>query len=215
MTILLFGATGLVGSGVLRACLTAPAVTEVRAVVRRTTGVRHPKLREIVHDDFLDYSTVATEFAGVDACFFCLGISVSQVPLEPDYRRIHYDFPMAAAALLRERSPSAVFHYISGGGTRLDSRWMWARVKGEAERDLIDQFGAVCWRPAMVGGTPGANPPLYLTLLRPIGVLLKPFKRAYIESEDIGRAMMTATMQGMRGRIVENPEMRDLAVAGA
>ena len=215
MRILLFGATGLAGGGVLRACLAAPDVTEVRAIVRRSTGVRDPKLREIIHDNYLDYSAIAGEFAGIDACFFCLGISVSQVPQEAAYRRIHYDFPMAAATLLRERSPSAVFHYISGGSTRLDSYWMWARVKAEAERDLIEKFGALCWRPAMIGGVPsaGTKQPLYLTILRPFATLLfKPIKRAYIESEDIGRAMINATKQGLRSRIFENPEMRDLAI---
>jgi uncharacterized protein YbjT (DUF2867 family) len=200
---------------VLRACLAAPDVTEVRAIVRRSTGVRDPKLREIIHGNYLDYSSITDEFAGVDACFFCLGISVSQVPQEAEYRRIHYDFPMAAATLLRERSPSAVFHYISGGSTRLDSYWMWARVKAAAERDLIERFGALCWRPAMIGGVPGAGTkqPLYLTILRPFAtLLLKPVKSAYIESEDIGRAMINATKQRLRSRIFENPEMRDLAI---
>src|SRR5436190_7045785 len=106
MQILLFGATGLAGGGVLRACLDAPDVSEVRAVVRRATGVRDPKLREIIHDNYLDYSAIADAFAGVDACFFCLGVSVSQVPLEADYRRIHQQFPTAAATLLRAQSPA-------------------------------------------------------------------------------------------------------------
>lgn len=212
MKILLFGATGLVGAGVLRACLRDPEVTEIRAVVRRSTGVRDPKLREIIHDNYLDYSAIADEFAGIDACFFCLGISVSQVPQEAEYRRIHYGFPMAAAKMLREQSPSAVFHYVSGGGTRANSFWMWARVKAEAERDLINQFDGLCWRPAMVGGPSSATQPLYLRILRPVMTLLfKPIKRAYIESDDIGRAMLKATTQGLRRRTFENPEMRELA----
>ena len=212
MNILLFGATGLAGSGVLRACLESPAVLEVRAVVRRSTGVRDPKLREIVHDNYLDYSAIADEFAGVGACFYCLGISVTQVPDEADYRRIHQAFPLAAARLLRTRSPAAFFHYLSGGRADLTSRWMWARVKAEAERDLMEGFDALCWRPAMIGGTPGAPPPFYLEILRPVlTFLFKPFKSMYIESDDIGRAMLEATSQGLRRRIFENPEMRDLA----
>ena len=212
MKVLLFGATGLAGGGVLRACLAAPDVSEVCAVVRRSTGVRDSKLREIIHDNYLDYSAIANEFAGVDACFFCLGISVSQVPDEADYRRIHHAFPIAAAKLLRERSPAAVFHYLSGGRAALKSRWMWARVKAEAERDLMEAHDAVCWRPAMIGGTPGAPPPFYLEVLRPVlTFLFRPFKSMYIESEDIGRAMLEATRQGLRRRIFENPEMRDLA----
>lgn len=212
MNIVLFGATGLAGGGVLQACLTAPDVTEVRAVVRRSTGVRDPKLREIIHDDFLDDSAIADAFAGVDACFFCLGISVTQVPDEGDYRRIHQAFPLAAAKMLRDKSAAAIFHYLSGGRADLNSRWMWARVKAEAERDLMNEFDALCWRPAMIGGTPGARPPLYLVILRPVLTLLfKPIKSAYIENVDIGRAMLEATRQGLRRRIFENPEMRDLA----
>jgi len=210
--VLLFGATGLAGGGVLRACLAAPDVSEVRAVVRRSTGVRDPKLREVIHDNYLDYSAIADVFAGIDACFFCLGISVSQVPDEADYRRIHHAFPLAAAKLSQERSPAAIFHYLSGGRAGVKSRWMWARVKGQAERDLMNQFDALCWRPAMIGGTPGVPPPIYLEILRPVlKFLLKPFKSMYIESDDIGRAMLAATREGLRRRILENPEMRLLA----
>ena len=212
MKVLLFGATGLAGSGVLRACLESPGVTELRAVVRRSTGVGNAKLREITHDNFLDYSAIANEFAGVDACLFCLGISVTQVPDEADYRRIHQAFPVAAAKLLREKSPAAIFHYLSGGRAGLESRWMWARVKAEAERELMEGYDAVCWRPAMIGGTPGAPMPVYLEILRPVlTFLFRPFKSMYIESDDIGRALLEATRQGLRRRIFENPEMRDLA----
>ena len=89
---------------------------------------------------------------------------------------------------------------------------MWARVKAEAERDLMKDYDAVCFRPAMIGGTPGAPPPFYLEVLRPVlTFLFRPFKSMYIESDDIGRAMLEATRQGLRRRIFENPEMRDLA----
>jgi uncharacterized protein YbjT (DUF2867 family) len=210
--ILLFGATGLAGGGVLRACLTAPDVSEVRAVVRRSTGVSDPKLREVIHDNYLDYSAIADQFAGVDACLFCLGVSVSQVPLEADYRRIHQGFPLAAAKFLREKSPAAVFHYLSGGRSDLKSRWMWARVKAEAERDLMNAVDAVCWRPGMIDGEPSASQPALTRALRPLlRVIFKPFRSLYIMNIDIGRAMLEATRQGLRRRIFENAEMRDLA----
>lgn len=204
----------MAGGGVLRACLDAPAVTEVRALVRRSTGVQHPKLREIVHADYLDYSAVADEFAGVDACYFCLGVSVSQVPDEAAYRRIHQAFPIAAATLLRSKSPAAQFHYLSGGRAALDSRWMWARVKAEAERDLIAQVAATCWRPAMIDGDQVANQPALTNFLRPVlRAVFKPFRSMYIQSVDIGRAMLHATKQDLRKRIIENAEIRDLADA--
>lgn len=212
MRVLIFGATGLAGSGVLGACLEADDVTEVRSIARRRTGVRHAKLREYAHDDYLDYAAVSDAFAGVEACLFCLGVSVQQAPQEADYRRIHLEFPTAAARLLREKSPSAQFHYLSGGSAVLDSRWMWARVKAEAERDLMRDYGATCWRPAMIGGTPGANTAMWLRVARPILTpLFKPFKRLYVESSDIGRAMLHATRLKTGPRIFENPEIRDLA----
>ena len=212
MKVLLFGATGLAGSGVLRACLEAPDVTEVRAVIRRATSVRDPKLREIAHDNYRDYSAIASDFAGVDACFFCLGVSVQQAPIEADYRRIHVEFPAAAAKMLRARSPEAQFHYLSGGRAGIDSRWMWARVKGEAERDLMRDVQATCWRPAMIGGKPTASTAMWLKVLRPILTpVFRPFKGMYIESDDIGRAMLQATRTGLRDRIFENAEMRNLA----
>lgn len=212
MKILLFGATGLAGGGVLQACLAAPEVTEVQAVVRRSTGVSDPKLRAIIHDDYLDYSKITDTFARVDACFFCLGISVSQVPLEADYRRIHQQFPMAAAKLLRERSPAAIFHYLSGGNAGLNSWWMWARVKAEAERDLMSAVDALCWRPAMIDGEPSSSQPALTRALRPLlRATFKPFRSMYIENVDIGLGMLEATTQGLRRRILENVEIRDLA----
>jgi uncharacterized protein YbjT (DUF2867 family) len=210
--VLLFGATGLAGGGVLRACLDSPAVTEIKAIVRRSAGVRDPKLREIIHDDYLDYSKIADTFADVDACFFCLGVSVSQVPLEADYRRIHQQFPMAAAKLLRARSPAAIFHYLSGGNAGLDSWWMWARVKAEAERDLMSAVAALCWRPAMIDGEPSASQPRLTRVLRPLlRAIFKPFRSMYVENVDIGRAMLQATKEKVRNRIVENAELRTFA----
>ena len=209
---MLFGATGLAGSGVLRACLAAAAVSEVRAVVRRPTGVRDAKLREIRHDNYVEYLPLADEFAGVDACFFCLGASVRRAPKEADYRRIHQTFPLAAAAMLRAQSAAAAFHYLSGQRASTASRWMWARVKAEAERDLINQFDAVCWRPGMIDGVAPSAEPAVLAALRPI--MRAAFRNArsmYVSNDDIGRAMLAATARGLRKQILENAEIRDLA----
>ena len=212
MRVLLFGATGLAGGGVLRACLESPAVTEVRVVVRRPTGERDPKLREFTHHNYEDYSAVADAFGGVDACLFCLGVSVRQVPDEADYRRIHQAFPLSAATMLREQSPAARFHYLSGGSAGLNSWWMWARVKAEAERDLMQAFDALCWRPAMIDGEPFSSQPGLTKALRPVlRAVFRPFRSMYILNVDIGRAMLEAATQGLRRRIFENAEMRDLA----
>ena len=113
MKILLFGATGSAGSAVLDACLGAAIVDEVRAIVRRPLLNTNSKLRTFVHPDFLDYSTVEEAFRDVDACLFCLGISVTQVSKE-EYRTITYSYTLAAANMLKRHSPGAAFHYISG-----------------------------------------------------------------------------------------------------
>ena len=215
MKVLILGATGSAGGSVLRVCLAAPHVTEVRAIVRRPLGLAHPGLREVQHDNYQDFTAVADAFAGLDACFYCLGKSVRQTSGEAEYRTITYDYAMAAARRFREQNAAAPFHFISGAGAARDSRFMWARVKAEAERDLLARFDAVCYRPASIDGVPSASePPLYKAF-RPVArVLLKPFRSLYVSGEDIGLAMLQATADAVRSRIIENPEIRDLADRG-
>lgn len=196
----------------LRIALAAPDVQSVRTITRRTLGMTHPKLSEVLHDDYAEYARVAGAFAGIDACCYCLGKSVSQVPGEAEYRRITYEFAFAAARTLRAQSPAAVFHFLSGAGARVDSRAMWARVKGETDRDLLAQFGAVCWHPAAIDGMPSASEPLKYKVLRPvIRAVFGRSRRYYVTGDDIGRAMLAATRHGLRGRVVSNPEIRDMA----
>jgi uncharacterized protein YbjT (DUF2867 family) len=210
MKLLIFGATGSAGASVLSVCLETPQVDEVRAIARRPPR-EHPKLRTFVHQDYRDFSAVSSAFAGVDACLYCLGISVSQVSGEAEYRLITHEFAIAAARALKAASPAAVFHFVSGQGARLDSRFMWARVKAETERDLSDLVQAVCWRPASIDGMPSQSEPRLYRAMRPVMRLLRPFRSLYIDGRDIGYAMLQATADGMRGRIVSNAEMRDLA----
>ena len=215
MVILIFGASGSAGGGVLQACLASPAVTEVRAIARRPLAVAHPKLRTVQHQLFDDYSAIAEAFAGVDACLYCLGKSSTQVSNEAEYRRLTYDFAMAAARALWRGSPNAVFQFISGASTRIDSRYMWARVKAETERDLLADGHAVnCWRPAAIDGVPSASEPALFRLARPVvRLVFGPFRSLYIKAEDIGVAMLAATKAGTRGRTLENAEIRALADA--
>jgi uncharacterized protein YbjT (DUF2867 family) len=219
MKILLFGASGMAGGAVLRACLAASAiekgvaasvVEEVRVLVRRPLGLTHAKLREFVHTNYLDYAAAADAFRAVDACLFCLGISVTQVSKE-EFVKISRDYAVAAANALKAQSPAAAFHYISGAGTRADSRTFWSKVKGQTENELMDLVGADCWRPAFIDAAPSASTPRMYAALRPILQLLRPFRRLYVSGEDLGRAMLQATRENLRRRTIENPEIRALA----
>lgn len=210
MTILLFGASGSAGGAVLGACLDAADVAEVRVVGRRPLEMTHAKLVQVVHGDFGDYSEIADVFSGIDACLFCLGVSVTQVPDEQAYRRITHDFTLAAARALHRRSPSAAFHYISGRGTHPESRMMWARVKGATERELMHEVGAVCWRPAFIDAEPAPGAPWMLRAGAPVMRLFSAFPTLYVDGRALGRAMLQATRLGLRRRIVENPEIRTL-----
>ena len=212
MRIVLFGASGSAGGGVLRACLDSPQVSHVRAVVRRPLGLTHAKLETVTHGDFADYTAIAAAFADVDACFWCLGKSSTQVKSEAEYRRLTYDYALAAAKTLHAARRSSIFHFISGASTRLDSRQMWARVKAETERDLLAEGGAVCcWRPAAIDGVPSASEPALFRVMRPVMRLLRPFRGLYVKAEDIGLAMIVATQDRRDGVIFENAAIRDLA----
>lgn len=211
MRVTVFGASGSAGGSVLRFCLGAPEVTEVRTVVRRPLRLAHAKLRVFPHEDFLDYSTERTAFEGVDACFFCLGVSATRVRDEAEYRRITRDFAVVAATTLKSASPSASFHFISGMGTGADSRFMWARVKAEAERDLIALVGATCYRPAAIDGVRSESSATWYGALLPLAKLFAPFRSMYISGDDLARAMLQATKENLRGVVLENREIRELA----
>lgn len=211
MKILLFGATGSAGGSVLRVCLETPAVEEVRVIVRRPLEIAHGKLRVFVHGNYLDFTGVEEAFVNVDACLYCLGISATQVPVEKEYRVITHDFALAAARALKAHSPGAVFHFISGQATNLDSRMMWARVKAETERDLKEVVDTVCWRPAFIDGENSRSAPWILQATRPLFRLLSPLRSLYVSGKDLGRAMVRAVGENVRGGTIENREIRKRA----
>jgi uncharacterized protein YbjT (DUF2867 family) len=210
MRILLFGASGSAGGAVLTACLSTPTIEEIRVVVRRPLARTHAKLRPFLLNNFHDYSPVAEAFDFIDACLFCLGISVTQVSKE-DYQKITHDFTLAAAHMLQAHSSHAAFHYISGQGTRPGSRMFWSRVKAQTEFDLMDLVGAVCWRPAFIDAPPSPGLPKIYTTIFPLLRVLKPFRSLYVSGDDLGRAMLQATKENLRARVVENSEIRDIA----
>jgi hypothetical protein len=210
MKILLFGASGTAGGAVLEACLGTSAVEEVRVIVRRPLRRTDAKLREFVHTNYMDYSAVAEAFRDVDACFFCLGISVRQVSKE-DYVKISHDYPFAAAKILKAECPGASFHYISGAGTKASSNMFWSKVKGQTENELMELVGANCWRPAYIDAKASPNLSKMVTLFHPLFLLLKPFRSMYVAGKDLGLAMLEATRENLRKRVIENAAIRDLA----
>ncbi len=213
MKVLIAGASGSAGGSVLRACLDAWNVDEVRAIARKRLSIEHPKLKVTLHRDFLDLAPVTDLFVGLDAVLYCLGVSSTQVSGETEYRRITHDMAMAAARALSAGSPEAAFHFISGMSTDAGSKFMWARVKAETEQHLMDEVGAVCWRPAMIEGVRSDSAPWFVNAARPLGVVLRPFKSLSVKGEAVGRAMLRLTAERARRRIVENREIRELGDA--
>jgi uncharacterized protein YbjT (DUF2867 family) len=138
MKVLLLGATGMVGQGVLRECLIEPRVTSILTMGRAVTGLETPKLREIAQSDLFDLSAVEAQLTGIDVCFFCLGVSAVGTN-EAQYTRITHDLTLSVAHTLLRLNPALVFLYVSGMGTDSTERGgrMWARVKGRTENDLL------------------------------------------------------------------------------
>ncbi|HEY6066144.1 MAG TPA: NAD(P)H-binding protein, partial [Thermoanaerobaculia bacterium] len=207
MKVILFGATGMVGQGVLRECLLDDEVERVLAIVRSPTGQRHGKLEERVHADFFDFSAIAPTLSGYDACFFCLGVSSAGMK-EADYRRVTYDITLAAANTLVGRNPAMTFIYVSGAGTDSTgrSRTMWARVKGRTENALLELpfRRAYMFRPAFIEPGPGITSKtrsyrvLYAVLAPLFPVLRALFPRFVTTTEEVGRAMLEAAKHGAR-----------------
>jgi uncharacterized protein YbjT (DUF2867 family) len=207
MKVAVFGATGMVGQGVVRECLLDPGVESIVSVGRNPSGVSDPKFREVLTADLLDLSPHAAELSGVDACFFCLGVSSTGMS-EADYRRVTYDITMAAAAAV---NPKATFVYVSGVGadTTERGRTMWARVRGETENALLaTSLTTYILRPGFIQPRHGATSrtPLYRVLYRFVGVLY-PVVRALFPkhvstTEQIGRAMIGLARHGADKRVL-------------
>jgi uncharacterized protein YbjT (DUF2867 family) len=217
--VLLFGASGMVGSGVLHECLDDPRVEHVLAPLRRPSGLRDAKLEEVLHSDFFDYRAVAPLFADRDACFFCLGVSAAGRS-EADYRRMTYDLTLAAAEALVAANPRAVFCYVSGAGTDSSERgrWMWARVKGATENALLRLpfRAAYMFRPGYIQPLAGvrSKTPLYRAVYDVLGwlyLLLRRLPRYVTTSARLGRAMIEVALRGYAKPILESVDINRVA----
>jgi len=211
MKVILTGATGYVGEGVLLECLKHPEVEHVLVVGRRTCGREHAKLKELLVPDFMKLEAVKDELRSYDACFFCAGVS-SLGKGEEAYTRLTYDTTMAFARALHAVSPQATFTYVSGAGTNPDGRQMWARVKGRTEQDLStigfrQQFN---FRPGIMTVTPGMkNPKWWMRVLVPVFGLVMPWVTCSLKQ--VGLAMIHAVQRGYSKNILEVKDIKELA----
>jgi uncharacterized protein YbjT (DUF2867 family) len=213
----------MVGQGVLRECLRDPEVERVLVVGRSSIGDQNEKIREIVHRDFLDFSSIEDQLSGYDACFFCLGVS-SVGMNEQDYTRVTYDYTMGAAQVLAKKNPGMTFIYVSGTGTDSSEkgRLMWARVKGKTENALFRlPFKAYMFRPGYVQPLGGikSKTKLYQTLYSVAGAfypLLRTIFAKYVTTTElVGRAMICVAKRGAQKRLLENEDINHCCDDGA
>jgi uncharacterized protein YbjT (DUF2867 family) len=220
MNVLLFGATGMIGQGVLQECLLSPDVQLVQTIGRSAIGSEHQKLRAIVRQNLFDYSDIGPHLTGFDACFFCLGVSSAGMK-EEDYDRVTYGITLAAAKTLAQFTPDMTFIYVSGMGTDSteQGRVMWARVKVKTENALRSlPFKSVyLFRPAFIRPLHGikSRTKIYrmmYALSAPLFPVLNAIFPHYLTTtEKIGRAMINVTMRGYPKQILETPDINSAA----
>src|SRR4051794_28880547 len=219
MKVILFGATGMVGQGVLRECLVDAGVTDVLVVGRGPTGKTHAKLREITHDNFLDYAAIEPQLTGYDACFFCLGVSSIGLS-EERYRQVTYDITLAAARTLVKLNPGMVFTYVTGRSTDSTEQGpvMWARIKGKTENDLLKLpfKAAYMFRPAAIAPLHGVRSKTAwvqaaIVVFGPLFRLLYRIAPNQVTTtEQVGRAMIKVVRQGYQKPVLEVADINSL-----
>jgi len=214
---IIFGATGMVGEGVLLECLDDPDVEEILTITRKPSLRSHPKLREIIHADFFDLAALEEQLTGYNACFFCLG--VSSVGMSPElYRHITYNLTINIAQLLAKLNQEMTLCYVTGAGTDSSEkgRIAWARVKGATENTLMQFFkSSYMFRPGFLKPTPGQknvkNYYAFVNWLYPIGRALYP--AGFCTLQELGQAMINSVVKGYPKQILEVRDIVKLANA--
>jgi uncharacterized protein YbjT (DUF2867 family) len=222
MNVVVFGASGMIGQGVLRECLLAEDVERVVAVGRSPLEVKDAKLIDVVHGDFTDFMPIAEKLVGFDTCFYCLGVSAAGMN-EEEYTRVTYDYAMAAARLLVEQNPGMAFGFISGASTDSSEKGstMWARVKGKTENALLAlPFGKVAmFRPGLIRPMHGARSRttsyrVFYALATPVMPLLQRLTPGLATTTEIvGRAMLRFAREGAPKKILESRDINELGRA--
>lgn len=207
------GSTGMVGEGVLHVCLNSPKVESVLVINRKPCGVNHPKLKEIIHKDFMDLTSIENEFVGYNACYFCAGVS-SVGKRENEYTHITYDLTLSFANSLAQLNPEMVFTYVSGVGTDSteNGKTMWARVKGKTENDLMKlPFKYVfAYRPGYIQPIKGLkNSYKVYKIFSPFySILVKLFPKYVGSLEEIGNSMINVTLNGYKKKVLDIIDIR-------
>jgi len=212
--VILFGATGMVGQGVLRECLHDDSIERVLAIGRNSTGLTHPKLRELIRKDLFDFNAAGADLQGYDACFFCLGVSSAGMS-ETDYTRLTFDLTLGWARALAQINPAMTFVYVSGAGT--GGKAMWAQVKARTEAALLALFPSAymirlsALRPMHGEVSKTRWTRIGYAVLRPLLPLMHAIAPgAVITTEELGRAMIRAARQGAPRRVLKNRDLRAL-----
>lgn len=213
--VMVTGATGMVGEGVMLTCLGHPDVDQVLVINRKPNGITHPKLKEIIHGDFFNLGPIETHLKGYNACFFCLGVS-SVGMSKADYKRTTFDLTLNVARTLAKNNSDMTFTYVTGSGTDSTERGpiAWARVKGATENELMKIFkNAYMFRPAIMKAVAGQKnlKGLYKALewIYPIGRYLYP--SGFCTLNEVGTAMIKCATQGYSKHILEVKDIVELA----
>jgi uncharacterized protein YbjT (DUF2867 family) len=212
------GSTGMVGKGVLLECLESPDVESVLVINRHAVGLKHVKIKEIIHSDFHDLSAIKEHLYGYNTCFFCLGVSSAGLS-EKEYSSITYDLTLNFARTLLSLNPELTFCYISGAGTdsREKSRMMWARVKGKTENVLLALpfKAAYMLRPAFIQPMKGirSRTKIYnivYCITKPLYPVLKAFPKIITNTEKLGKAMIKLALMDPDKKILQNIDINRL-----
>jgi uncharacterized protein YbjT (DUF2867 family) len=219
MKAILFGASGMVGQGVLRECLLDPTIERVLSIIRNATGQQNAKLTELVHKDFFDFAGIESQLTGYDACFYCVGLSAAGMT-EEAYSHATYDMTLTAAKTLARLNPAMTFVYVSGAGTDSTEkgRTMWARVKGKTENALLNLpfKAAYMFRPGIIQPLHGIQSRtsgyrIFYSVTKPLMPILRRLFPQYVATTELlGRAMIRVAQSGYPKRVLET---RDINIA--
>ena len=218
LNVIITGSTGMVGKGVLLECIDSPDVESILVINRSPVDVVHPKIKEIIHKDFFDWSGIRDQLSGYNTSFFCMGVSSAGMK-EADYRRMTYDLTLGFAKVVLFLNPTMTFCYVSGAGTDSSEkgRMMWARVKGKTENDLLSLgfAAAYMFRPGYIHPMRGIKSKTRLyntfyTFLKPLYGLLKRMPKYVTNNVTIGKAMIAVGLKGYSKGILESIDINKI-----